>query len=88
MTTRHRPLITKIVIGVAIALGSWVAAATPAAAEPSPPGAGSNPFGTLSCSCPQAPPVDSPAVRDQIHRGLQEGLSAWLPGLPPPVQPR
>ena len=88
MTMRHHRAIAKILISAAIALGSWVAAATPAVAEPSPAGAGPNPFGTLGCSCRQAPPVDSPAVREEIQRGIQEGLSAWLPGLPPPIQPR
>ena len=28
------------------------------------------------------------ALKDEIARGLQQGRSAWLPGLPPSTQPR
>jgi hypothetical protein len=79
---RHRrhQLIMKILVGFAIALGCCVAEAAPASADP-------NPFGTLSCSCRGTAPADGADPSEEIRRGLREGLSAWLPGLPPPPQP-
>lgn len=61
---------TKVVIGVAIALGAGVVGLTPAVADP---GA----FNTLSCSCQQAAPAGSPARKDAIARGIRQGLSDW-----------
>jgi hypothetical protein len=90
MTTRHRRVITKILVGAAIALGSSVEAAAPASADPNVIG-GTDPksFGGISCSCQETAPPGSPAQREEeIERGIRVGLSAWLPGLPPPTQPR
>ena len=77
---RHR-LIMKLLAGFPIALGCYVAGAAPVGADP-------NPFSTLSCSCRQTAPVGSADPREEIDRGIREGLSAWIPGLPPPAQPR
>jgi hypothetical protein len=67
-------LITKVVFTVAITLGTGLAVATPASADPSS-------FGTLSCNCTQ--PIDvphgKPAVKEQVNRGIQSGRSS-LPG--------
>ena len=72
--------ITKILVSGAIALGFCVGVAAPASADP-------NPFAGLRCNCRETAPVDSPALMAEIDRGIQEGLSAWLPGLPAPTQP-
>jgi hypothetical protein len=73
-------MIAKILVAAAIAVGSYLGAAAPVSADP-------NPFGTLGCDCRQAPAADGPALKAEIDRGLREGHSAWLPGLPAPVQP-
>lgn len=90
MTTQHRRLITKIAVSAAIALGSIVGAA-PANADPNAiGGTNPNPFSGLSCSCQKTAPADgSPAQRAEgIESGIRAGLSARLPGLPPPTQPK
>jgi hypothetical protein len=70
-------LITKTLISAAIVLGSCVVGAAPASADPGPASAGPNPFSALSCNCREAAPPDSPAVREEeVHRGIQAGLSA------------
>ena len=81
---RHH-VITKILVSAAIALSSAVMAAPTGSANPVDTGA--NPFGTLRCSCPGTPQADGPALKAAIDRGLQDGHSAWLPGLPAPAQP-
>jgi len=81
MTTQHYQVITKIMVGAAITLGFCVVGAAPASADP-------NPFGGLRCSCRETAPAGSPALMAEIDRGIQEGHSAWLPGLAPPAQPR
>jgi hypothetical protein len=59
----------------AIVLGSYVGGTAPASADPDY-GTDPNPFGTLSCSCRETAPADSPAVKEEIDRGIREGLSA------------
>jgi hypothetical protein len=81
-------LITKTLISAVIALGSCVGLAAAASADPNPANTGPNPYSGLSCNCRETAPPDSPAVRAAIHRGSQQGLSASLPGLPQPTQPR
>lgn len=71
-------VIGKMLAGTAMAVGFCAGGAAPAGADP-------NPFGTLDCSCQEAAPADSPPVRDEIDRGLREGHSAPLPGLPAPA---
>lgn len=72
-------LITKVVFTVAIMLGTGLAIATPAGADPSS-------FGTLGCNC--TPPIDvshgKPAVKDQVSRGIRNGRGS-LPGRSPNV---
>ena len=82
----HRPIITKILVSV-VALGSYMGGAPAVSADPNSVTTGPNPYGTLSCECRQTAPADSPALRAEIDRGLREGHSALLPGLPPPAQP-
>jgi hypothetical protein len=70
-------LITKTLISGATVLGSCVMAAAPASANTDPANAGPNPFSTLSCNCQETAPPGSPALKAEIHRGIQEGRSAW-----------
>jgi hypothetical protein len=84
----YRRVITKVLVSAAIVVGSWVGEAAPAGAEPDAIGAESNPYTGFRCSCPQAAPPGSPAASEEINRGLRQGHSAWLPGLPAPTQPR
>jgi hypothetical protein len=69
-------LITKTLISAAIVVGSCVVGAAPASADPNPASTGSNPFSALSCDCREAAPPHSPALTQEIHRGIQAGLSA------------
>jgi hypothetical protein len=81
-------LITKTLISAAIALGAGVGLPALASADPNPANTSPNPYSGLRCNCRETAPADGPAVRAEIHRGNQEGLSASLPGLPQPTQPR
>ncbi|OBJ14691.1 hypothetical protein A5621_13565 [Mycobacterium colombiense] len=82
--------ITAICAALIVVNGALLA--TPAGADPNPGGGNTNPFGGLSCGCAQTTPADSPALRQQIIGGIQQGLSAghWEPNLasspakPPP----
>ena len=66
MKTQHHQVITKILVSEAIALGSWVAGAAPASADPNPIGTDPNPFGALSCDCQEtAPPRQLSSGRDR-----------------------
>jgi hypothetical protein len=87
MTTQRHQVITKILASGAIALGFCIVGAAPASADPNSAGTGPNPFGGLHCDCHETAPPGSQALRVEIARGLQEGHSAWLPGLPAPTQP-
>ena len=82
-------------ISAAIVLGSGVALAAPATADPNSTGTDPNstetdpnPYSGFSCNCQETAPPGSPATSEEINRGLREGHSAWLPGLPAPTQPR
>ena len=72
MTTRHRRVITKILVCAAVALGSKFEAAAPASADPNVIG-GTHPklFGVLSCSCQETAPPGSPAQGEEIERGIR-----------------
>jgi len=87
MTTQRHKAITKILISAAIAVGLGVGGAAAASAEPNPNNTSPNPYGGLGCSCQATAPAGSPDVKAEIDRGLQEGHTAWLPGLPPPAHP-
>jgi hypothetical protein len=74
--------ITKILVSAAIVLGASLGLAAPASADPNPSSVGTNPFGPLSCSCRETAPAGSPVLKGEIRRGLGDGLSVSLPGLP------
>ena len=80
--------IKKILVSAASAIGFLVGGAAQASADPNTFGADPNPFSGFSSSRQETAPADSPALSDEIIRGLREGHSAWLPGLPAPTQPR
>jgi hypothetical protein len=64
-------VITKVLVSAAITLGAAVAVASPANADPSA-------YGTLSCSCEQAPTVSdgfAVAPADAVDQGIQSGLA-------------
>ena len=72
-------MITKVLFSAAIALGSAVAAAIPASADPSL-------FGVLSCSCEGTvtAPDGGSSDTDQMNQGIRSGLD-YLQGLPRPI---
>jgi hypothetical protein len=82
----HRRLMTKALVSTAIAFAACVGVAAPANADANSVGAAPNPFSTLSCNCQHAP-AGSPVPRENIDRGIRDGLSAPLPGLPASTQP-
>jgi hypothetical protein len=69
-------MITKILVSAAIALGSCVGGAALVSADANPVGTDPNPFGGLSCSCPEAASPGSQALTGEIERGIWGGLSA------------
>jgi hypothetical protein len=83
---RYRKLIMTALVGSAIALGAGVAGAAPAGAAPNTIGPNPSPYSTLGCNCEETAPAGSPALRDEIARGLRLGHSASLPGLSAPTQ--
>jgi hypothetical protein len=83
----HLRVTSKMLVSTAIALAACLGAAAPASANTTSASADPNPFSTLSCNCRQTAPGDGTAQRDEIHRGILNGLSAELPGLPRPAQP-
>ena len=74
MKPQHHRVITKILVSEAIALGCWVAGATPASADPNPTGADPNPFGALSCDCQETAPASS--APEEIERGLRAAFAS------------
>jgi hypothetical protein len=76
MTNQHHQMITKILVGAAIALSSYIGGAAPAAADANPIGTDPNPFGALGCSCRETAPPGSPALREEMERGIRAGLTA------------
>ena len=88
MTTQYHQVMTKILIAVAVALGSSVGGAAPVHADPNPIGSAPNSFGGLSCSCRETAPPGSPLLKEEIEQGIQEGRTAGLTGLPPSTRPR
>jgi hypothetical protein len=75
MTTQHRQMIAKILVSAAVALSSCVVGAAPASADQNSIGTAPNPFGGVSCNCQETNPPGSPALRDEIERGLRQGRS-------------
>ncbi|BBZ46710.1 hypothetical protein MPRM_39910 [Mycobacterium parmense] len=80
-------LLAKLLVGAAVAFGGLGCAAS-AAAEPGLTGADQNPFDGLRCQCGESAAPAGPARRAEIDRGIREGLTAWLPGLPAPADRR
>jgi hypothetical protein len=73
---RNDRVITRWLIGLAIAFGvGFVSGTVSGVLEAAPAGADPSPFNTLSCSCQESAPPGSPARRDEITRGLRQGLS-------------
>lgn len=65
-------MIPKLLVGVAgIAVAVGVSSAATASAGTDP-----NPFSHLSCACKDSDPPGSPALRDKIDQGIQQGISA------------
>jgi hypothetical protein len=79
---RHRKVIMTMLVGAAIGLGSGVVGAAPASAAPNTIGPNPNPYSTLSGGPRETAPAGSPALTAEIDRGLRDGLTARLPGLP------
>jgi hypothetical protein len=77
MPTRNQHLILKLLVSAAIALILWVGAPAPAKADPDPGRTDPNPFGGITCSCREPYPASSPEQREDIDRGIRDGLSAW-----------
>jgi hypothetical protein len=87
MTTQHHKVITKILVSAAITASLGIGGSAVASADPNPSNTSPDPYGGLRSS--QGPaPAGNPDVTAQIDQGLREGHTAWLPGLPAPVQHR
>ena len=71
-------MLNKVLLSAAITLGAALAVATPASADPSL-------FDTLGCGCSTQArdvPRGGSTVKDQVNRGIQDGLG-YLQGDPP-----
>lgn len=79
--SRPRRRVRAMLLGAAIGVGCVLAAA-PAGADPHPAGNGPNPFGGLSCGCPDKASGGS-AETQAITRGIREGLSPLAPAPAP-----
>lgn len=79
---RFQTAIMTMMVGAAIALGSAVVGAAPASAAPNTIGPNPSPYSTLSGGPRETAPAGSPALTAEIDRGLRDGLTARLPGLP------
>jgi hypothetical protein len=79
MSTRHQQIIMKILVSAAITLVLWVGCAVPAPADPDTGRTDPNPLGGLDCSCQEKYPSGTPEQREEIDRGIRDGLSAWSP---------
>ena len=72
----HHRFIAKVLVSTAVVFGALIGASAPASADPIPGGTDPDPFGDLSCSCRQTAPADSPLLKDDIDRGIRNGLSS------------
>jgi hypothetical protein len=79
---RH-PVLTKMLVSGAIALGVWVGVAAPASGDGNSVGTNPNQFGALGCSCQHTASPSGRAGTEEMERGIREGLSAGL-GQPQP----
>jgi hypothetical protein len=62
-------MITRLLVGAAVAVGCAALGAAPARADP-------NPFNTLSSSCNQT----APGGRDALLQGIRGGIADWPMG--------
>lgn len=69
-------MITKVLLGAAVAFVAAVGVATPASADPSA-------FGVLSCSCQGMAADDESIGVDQTGLGIQNGIADLLPNPDP-----
>jgi hypothetical protein len=76
-------MVTKILVGAAIAVAAYVGGTATASGEPNPIGTGPNKFSALSCSCQETTPAGG--LKEEIDRGMRDGLHAALRGLPAPA---
>src|ERR1700758_3814654 len=67
----YRRVVTKILVIAAIAFNCFVGGAAPASADPDAFGADPNPFSGFGCSCRETAPAHSPAVNEEINRGIR-----------------
>jgi hypothetical protein len=65
-------MITELIVGVAVVLGTTVGLAAPASAD--------TVFNHLTCTCGAPPPLASPLVADRINQGLLDAETRQLPG--------
>jgi hypothetical protein len=79
MLPNPRPLFTNFLVGAAVVVGSGVAAAAQASADPNPSGAQPNPFAGLTCNCQQTPRTGGPVPTAELDRGISSARSAPLP---------
>jgi hypothetical protein len=80
---RRHPVIMKMLLSGAIALGVWVGVAAPASGQPNSVGDNPNQFGALRCSCQQTASPGARTGTEEMKRGIRDGLSAGL-GKPQP----
>jgi hypothetical protein len=65
-------VVSRILVGAALAAGTAIAIAAPAGADPSV-------FNDLSCSCPQTVSNGGIPLIEQLQRGIQAGLTGVDP---------
>jgi hypothetical protein len=80
---RCHPVIVKMLVSGAIALGVWVGVVAPASGDTDSVGANPSQFGALRCSCQPTASPNGRAGTEDMKRGIREGLSAGL-GKPQP----
>ena len=76
MTIQHYRMITRILVGGAVAFSVYVGGAAAASADPNSIGSAPSPFGGLTCNCQQTTPAGGPTVRQELDWGIQAGLSS------------
>jgi hypothetical protein len=82
IATLYHHVITKILVGAVIVLGSFVGLAAPAGASPA--SADPNPFGALRVSGRATAPIGGPT--EEMNRGLRNGVGP-VAALPAPARP-
>jgi hypothetical protein len=75
---RRHPVIVKMLVSGAIALGVWVGVAAPAGADTNSVGANPSQFGALRCSCQPTASPSGRAGTEEMKQGIRDGLSTGL----------